>query len=73
MYIIGMFFGLLVDYALGTAWLAAQSHLSFTAAIAAGVLPFIPGDIIKVIAITAIAPPIRKRLLQAGVLQAVSD
>ncbi|MCL2654094.1 MAG: biotin transporter BioY [Coriobacteriia bacterium] len=37
---------LIVD-ALGTLWLAASTHLPLTAALIAGVLPFIAGDLIK--------------------------
>jgi biotin transport system substrate-specific component len=39
--------GFMVMYATGVPWLALTAGLSFPQAIAAGMLPFIPGDIIK--------------------------
>ncbi|WP_337959026.1 biotin transporter BioY [Rubrobacter calidifluminis] len=44
-------------YAAGAAWLAAVTHLSPTAALAQGVLPFVPFDLAKVLlaALTATA------------------
>ncbi|MCR4842653.1 MAG: biotin transporter BioY [Eubacterium sp.] len=54
--ILGMIVGTAVLYALGTAWLAMSASMEFTAALAAGVIPFIPGDLVK-IAVTAIVGP----------------
>lgn len=48
--------GVAACYVLGTAWLAFQAHLSFTAALMAGVIPFIPADAVK-IALILIAGP----------------
>jgi biotin transport system substrate-specific component len=42
--------GLLPVYGVGTAWLAVQLHLTPQAAVAAGVLPFVIGDVVKVLA-----------------------
>ncbi len=39
--------GFLVIYATGVPWLALTADLSFVQAAAAGMLPFIPGDIVK--------------------------
>jgi len=39
--------GGLFNYVCGTAWLAAVANLTFTKALMAGVIPFIPGDLIK--------------------------
>lgn len=44
----GMVPGTLVCYALGTAWLTFAAKLSYSAALAAGALPFLPGDIVKI-------------------------
>ncbi|HWT26720.1 MAG TPA: biotin transporter BioY [Mobilitalea sp.] len=62
----GMVLGTVVCYALGTAWLSYQAHLSISAALAAGVLPFIPGDLIKILIAALIGPQIRKRLMKAN-------
>ena len=63
---IGMILGTAVCYALGTAWLAFQAHMTFQAALMAGVIPFLPGDFIKMILALLIAPQIRKQLNAAG-------
>lgn len=63
---IGMFLGTAICYTLGTVWLAYQAHLSFAAALGAGVIPFIPGDIIKIVIALIGGPQIRKRLNKAG-------
>lgn len=65
-YTIGMIVGTLVTYALGTAWLAYQLKLSFGAALQAGVIPFIPGDAIKIVVAALIAPLIRAQIRKAG-------
>ena len=58
----GMVLGTLVCYLLGTIWLSFQADLSFQAALAAGVLPFIPGDLAKIVVSMVIGKQIRKRL-----------
>lgn len=63
---LGMAIGTLVCYLFGTVWLAYQAELSFSAALTAGVIPFIPGDIIKMLIAMFIGPEIVKRLKKAG-------
>lgn len=43
----GFVIGNLVLYAFGTAWLAYTAKLSFGSALLVGVIPFIPGDLLK--------------------------
>lgn len=43
----GMLLGTAVCYAFGTAWLMYQSHMTLQQALWAGVIPFIPFDLIK--------------------------
>lgn len=64
----GMILGTAVCYLFGTLWLAHQANLSFYAALAAGVIPFIPGDLAKIIIALIAGPQIRKRLKKAGLL-----
>lgn len=47
--IAGMLLGTAACYAFGTAWLSWQMHLSFGAALSAGVIPYLPGDGIKIL------------------------
>lgn len=63
---LGMIIGTIITYLFGAAWLAYVAHLTFNKALAIGVLPFIPGDLIKVIIATLIGPQIRKRLIDSG-------
>ena len=59
---LGMILGLVICYAFGTAWLAYSAGMSFYAALAAGVLPFIAFDIIKILVSIFLGRTIRKRL-----------
>lgn len=63
---IGMVLGTTVCYVFGTTWLSYQANLSISSALAVGVIPFIPGDLIKILIATFIGPQIRKRLIKAN-------
>lgn len=61
----GMLAGVVVCYAFGTAWLMYQAHMTLSQALLAGVIPFIPFDLLKA-AIAALAgPKIRKAVAKA--------
>lgn len=62
----GMILGSTVCYLFGTVWLSFQGHMSFSAALAAGVLPFLPGDVAKMLIAAIAGRQIRKRLRKAG-------
>lgn len=64
---LGMVLGTIVTYLLGTAWLSYETKMTFNAALYAGVIPFVPGDLIKMIVASLIGPQIRKRLISAGI------
>ena len=70
---LGMILGTAVCYLLGTAWLAKQAGMSFSAALAAGVIPFIPGDLAKIIITMLVGAPVRKALWKAGILEVHSE
>ena len=63
---IGMLLGTAVCYLFGTVWLARLAGMSFGAALTAGVIPFIPGDLTKIVLALLIGPTIRARLRKAG-------
>lgn len=67
---VGMVLGTAVCYVFGTAWLSYQAHISLEAAFFAGVVPFIPGDIAKILISVLIGPQIRKRLIKANLFYA---
>lgn len=68
MSVLGMILGTAVCYLFGTVWLAYQASMSFSAALAAAVLPFIPGDLIKLAIAMIIGFQVRKRLISAGLI-----
>ena len=64
--IIGLILGTAVCYLFGTAWLCYQAGLTFYQGLWAGVIPYIPVDLVKIILAVLFAPVIRKRLEMAG-------
>lgn len=66
--IVGMILGSIAMYAVGTCWLAYSAGMHFEQALLAGVIPFIPGDLIKIVLAITIGFPIKKRLKTAGIV-----
>lgn len=64
----GMILGSAVCYLFGTVWLAYQGSYTFPQALAAGVLPFIPADLIKMVVAVIVGRQLRRRLRKAGLL-----
>lgn len=63
---LGMALSAVVYYVFGSVWLAWQSGMSLSAAFAAGVIPFLPGDVGKMVLAMLAGPQIRKHLQKAG-------
>ncbi len=68
LYVLGMLLGTAVCYLFGTIWLRFQANVTFPQALAMGVLPYIPLDIITLIIAAVSGSQIRKRLQKAGLL-----
>ena len=68
MQIVGLAIGTIVAYIFGTAWLAIEAHLTFYQALLAGVIPYIPGDLVKIILVVLAGPIVKKRLQSGGFL-----
>ncbi len=68
MQLLGMVLGTALCYLIGTLWLSFESHISFAAALVAGVIPFLPGDAVKILLALWLGPEIRKRLKSAGLI-----
>lgn len=66
MYIMGMLLGNIVTYLFGTIWLANLTDNTFKQALAIGVLPFLLGDLLKIIAAVLIGTVLRKQILRSG-------
>ncbi len=64
----GMILGTVVCYGFGTAWLAFSAHMDFRAALAAGVIPFLLGDLIKMVLGAVIGPQIYNALQRANLV-----
>ena len=64
--IAGMILGTLVAYALGTAWYCYSTGTGLTAALASCVIPFIPGDLVKIIVAAVVAPTVAKQIRKLG-------
>ena len=60
--LIGMIVGTIICYVLGTAWFCFEAKTTVSGALSICVLPFIPGDLIKMIIAMLIGPAIIKRL-----------
>ena len=52
--------GVAACYFLGTLWLAVSTGISFDKALMAGVLPFIPADLVKTAAILVVGPQLKR-------------
>jgi biotin transport system substrate-specific component len=58
----GMILGTVVCYIFGTVWYMYLTHNPLAAALAMCVVPFLIGDVIKIIAATAVSIPLRTQL-----------
>lgn len=65
---LGMLLGTAVLYLFGTVWLAHQADMTFMEALAAGVIPFILGDLAKIVVAMIAGGQIKKRLKRAGLI-----
>ena len=63
---LGMVFGNVVCYGIGTIWLVFQAGIDFQRAFLVGVLPFILGDIIKIFVAMVVGPKICQEVQKAG-------
>lgn len=66
---LGMILGTVVLYALGTAWFCVQSQTPLAEALGLCVIPFLPGDLIKMLLALTFGPLLRRSLEQAGLLR----
>lgn len=67
---LGIVAGNIICYALGSLWLAYQANITFSLALAEGVIPFIPFDFVKILIGIFLGPQIRQRLIKAHLFKA---
>ncbi|MEF9954597.1 MAG: biotin transporter BioY [Clostridium sp.] len=65
MHVMGMVLGTIVCYIFGTVWLSNQLGIPFVAGLGAGVIPYLPGDIAKIILAVMAGPKLRREVLRA--------
>ena len=65
--IIAMVVATFILYMIGSAWLAFSNHMTFGAAIAAGMLPFLLGDAIKIGFAAVLGKTLHANLNKAGI------
>lgn len=65
----GMVLGTALCYVLGTVWYCISAQTTAAAALTLCVLPFIPGDAVKIGVALTLGPVLRTRLEKAGLLQ----
>ncbi len=54
--VLGLILGTALCYLFGTLWLGIQMNLSPAQALAAGVIPYLPGDVVKIIIAALLGP-----------------
>ena len=64
--LLAMVFGTAVLYAFGTAWFCVVSGTGVMAALSLCVIPFLPGDAVKMAVVLLISLPVEKALAKAG-------
>ena len=64
--VLGLVFGTGACYLLGTGWMAVQMKLSFLETLLVGVVPFLPGDVAKIVVAMWAGETIRKAMARAG-------
>ena len=64
--VIGMVAGTAVCYGLGTAWFCIQAHYEVMPALALCVIPFLPGDAVKIAIAAFFGPQIRRAIKRIG-------
>ena len=68
MHFVGMALGTIVCYAFGTAWFCYLAGVGLHKALAACVIPFLPGDTIKIVISLFVGPILVKALTKAHLL-----
>lgn len=66
--LIGMVLATAILYALGTAWFCFAMDSALAPALTACVIPFLPGDLVKILVSTVVGPLLLERLEQAGLV-----
>ena len=66
---LAMVLGTAICYAFGTVWYCYVTGVAFGPALSACVIPFLPGDLLKIVAVMLIGPMIRTALVNARLMK----
>ena len=69
MHLAGMALGTVVLYTMGTIWFCLQTGTGLIPALAICVVPFLPGDLAKILAALLLGPVLHSRLERSGLLK----
>lgn len=64
---VGMVLGTAVCYLVGTIWLSGQLGVTFSAGLGIGVIPYLPGDAVKIFFAVMVGPKLRKEIRRLDV------
>jgi biotin transport system substrate-specific component len=67
---VGMILGIAVAYVFGTVWLAYVAGMTFEQALAAGVIPYVGFDLMKIVVLVIVGPELKKALIRANLVPA---
>ena len=67
MCVLGLALGTAACYVVGTTWMAVQMELTFVTALLVGVVPFLIGDVVKIVVSVWIGNTICKQMNRAGI------
>ena len=68
-----MILGIAVAYVFGTVWLAYVAGMTFSQALAAGVIPYVGFDLIKIVVLVIVGPELKKVLIRANLVSVRED
>ena len=68
LHVLGFVLGTAALYLFGTAWLKLSLRMTWPAAFMAGVIPYLPGDVAKLILSLLVGIPLKKQLKKANLL-----
>ena len=70
---LGMILGIGVAYVFGTVWLAYVAGMTFGQALAAGVIPYVGFDLVKIVILMIVGPELKKVLIRANLVSVRED
>jgi biotin transport system substrate-specific component len=70
---VAMILGIAVAYVFGTVWLAYVAGYTFAQALAAGVIPYVGFDLVKIVVLVIVGPELKKALIRANLVPANSS